>query len=145
MSDMGVSEKPDSFDWVTERSTSFPDCSLPMAYQILLEIACMNVDRMNGQNRDPDIAFRVKELGNRFVVGRDRPLNGGVETATVVFELIEGAILVSNRPFGEAKRHMFEATAALGQGGECLLTVGEEKLRYWQVVQRALDDLFFLK
>jgi hypothetical protein len=140
-----IDQREDSFDWVSARRNSFPDCSLPMLFQILVEIAEMNVKQANAKAANPDVIFRHKPLGDRLVVGRDRALNGGVETQTVVFELLEKEIRVSKRPgTGQPKKFLFSVKPSIAEDEECAVEVDGETMRLWQVTKKALGPLFFM-
>jgi hypothetical protein len=135
--------KPDSFDWVTERHNVFPDCSLSMIFAMLIEITEKNVETINSKGH-PDVRFVHKPIGKTLIVGKDRALNGGVEIAAVLFELLDEEIRVSKRPgIGEPKILLFSAKRALSEDGQCTLDVDGHVLRLWQVSKKALEPFFF--
>jgi hypothetical protein len=141
-----IDPRPDNLDWVKDRRDSFPDCSLPLVFNILVQIAEINVRRANAdRGKDPAVYFQHVPLGETLIVGRDRPLNGGTHSSVVIFELLEDSIVVSARASaGEPGKLLFRAFPGLAQDGDCILKIDGEPLRLWQIVRRALEDLFFL-
>lgn len=76
---------------------------------------------------------------------RNRDLAGPIESTGVKFELRANEIAVSNIKTGmmHGATPAFSAVPRLNEDGECRLEVQGERLQFWQVSRKALEDLFF--
>jgi hypothetical protein len=128
-----VKDIPPDFDWVTVRHR----CSLSATFQRLQRQAKNNVDVRNGltKQRETDAGFGIEWSGNSFKV-----FDQGASLKAVEFTLANDAILVKgNGGVGVD----FRATLTITDDGECRLKVNGAELAEWQVLKRALEDLFF--
>jgi hypothetical protein len=68
----------ESFDWTEPRRDTYPDCGLATSFQMLCELAQINVDRADAHSRRPNgTRFRTADLARTFMVFRVHPLNAG--------------------------------------------------------------------
>lgn len=132
-------EVPKTLDWVAERAK----CSLAALFLALAELIDSDVKSVNSLGRaDARFSFEQPARG-KLVVLRERNLGGLHDVDSVVLELTRSAITVTAKDSRGGGNALFSAVPSFNQQGECLLRVGHDDLRLWQVSRRALEDLFF--
>lgn len=131
-------DSPETFDWVRARAA----CSLERIFLVLSETAAGDVRAAN-ELRPSRARFEHKSLDRKFLVIRQEDAGGVTQAASVVFELQENGIAVRRITPARAPEPIFTAKPSLTPEGECLLEVGRQQLRPWQVSRLALEDLFF--
>jgi hypothetical protein len=125
-------EKPDDFDWVTERHK----CSVLAKFKELELRVGEAVSSRKGLRieRADKEGFEFVTHGSAFVVARG--VNRGVE-----FRLDGERIVIEKT--GSARPANVVAVLTLNKNGDCRFRVGDEELQAWQLIRLALEDLFF--
>jgi hypothetical protein len=125
-------------NWVQARA----GCSLPGTFHVLREMIDNDVKAANELKR-AGFTFELNaQPSGKLLVIRHHDIGGMEDTSVIVFELLPDRITVSDRGQMSTKL-LFSAIPYLNEEGECLLTVGGQDLKLWQVRRKALDDLFF--
>ena len=121
-----MSPNDNYFDWVNTRKA----CSLEAKFGQLNVNAKKDADRAG---------FEFESNGDYFMVYR--PSDESVKGRSVTFKLENDRILVGSNPASLAS---FTITLTLNDEGDCRYRIdnkGEHKC--WQVLRRALEQLFF--
>ena len=122
-------EKPPDWDWVKERY----ECSIERAFQRLRLHAKVNVDTKNSQS--PDRTYALESVRDAFTV-----LIQGRQNETVHF-MLNGAVITIR---GAGVNVDLTVTLTLTDAGDCRFKLKDgSELTEWQVLKRALEDLFF--
>jgi hypothetical protein len=131
------SEKPDDFDWVTERKA----CSVAGVFERLLQAARKNVE-MRAENVDGRIRNPAEftPTGDGFAVCR-QTVTGRMGVRCFVSDR-DG--IVAEAFGGQDVRTVAKAGVTLNDQGECRLLVdGEGELQPWQFLKRILEPVMF--
>jgi len=126
-------QKPDDWDWVSERGR----CSGVAIFQALLGLAKQNVKERNAQNKETEERFRISQTQQHTFAVDDARVRLGLRF--VCIELSADEIHV--RGSGTMTEAIY--TLALTDAGDCRLWCGNVPYQPWQVMRRALEDLFF--
>ena len=139
---MTDSAKTHDFDWITART----ECALPHQFECLKREAENNVTIRNGDQDPPRYEFH-EEAAHKFQVYAPVQDEWGTRPCLVIFRLEKDHIEIRDEwPRGSVwERNKMTITAVLGAKGECRFRIDDsvEELLRWQVLQRALDPLFF--
>jgi hypothetical protein len=123
------------FDWVTARH----ECSIAAQFAQVAMLAKQNVARRMAL-REPHVPMRWELVeGTREIrVLRERVDVVGGEVGVILQRTPQG-IVVSSTDQSVA----FTATVTLNAAGACRFKVDGDELELWQLLQRALEGLFF--
>lgn len=106
-------------------------------FELLRQLARVNVDQINGLGTGPRFKFDDSKpsQGRGFFVWDKSSIN---ERRAVDFWLRDDSIRVES-----SGRNPIDATLTLNDNGQCRFKVGSEELDAWQLMRRALEWLFF--
>jgi len=128
-------QKPDDWDWVSERGR----CSGAAVFETLWGLARESVKKRNDQNKEgtDKERFNISQPQRHTFVVSDTFVR--FESRAVAVEL--GSEEIHVRRSGKTEETVY--TLSLNDSGDCRLLSGGVHYQPWQVMRRALEDLFF--